>query len=249
MVGEEARGRGDVAVETIELAGGRRARVVSAAIDAPAEEVARALGIDSRRGVVVLNGSTDEGGGGVDAEVRRLLVEGVAVVVNGERLCAVTGGTDAGIFAAFGAGLDGSAIAIGVAPSALVAWPSRSPRAPDAVPLEPHHTHFVLVDGSEWGDETAMMMELTRTLAGDAPSVAVLAGGGNVARRELLAHVAAGREVIVLGGSGRLADEVAGRSGSDAELLTAADAGRVTVFQAGRGAAELRELLASRFRR
>jgi SLOG in TRPM, prokaryote len=253
VAGEEAPDGRDVAVETIDLGYGRRARLVHAAVDTPAEEVARALRIGSQRGVVVLNGSTDAGPDGDDVQLRQLLVEGVAAPVNDERLCAVTGGTDVGVFASFGAGLDRSAVCVGVAPSACVTWPGRSTSAPDAVPLEPHHSHFVLVDGSEWGDETPMMMELARTLAAGGPSIAVLAGGGRVAHRELLGHVGAGRDVIVLGGSGRLADAVAAAiatgGGCDEEVLEAAEAGRVTVFGAGRGAAELRELLASRVRR
>ena len=252
MVGEEAPEGGDVAVETIDLGDGRRARLVYAAGETPVEEVKRALRIGRHRGILVLNGGTDEGRGGLDAHLHQLLVDGVAAAVNAERLCAVTGGTAAGVFASFGAGLDRSAVCVGVAPSACVTWPGRSASAPDAVPLEPHHSHFVLVHGSEWGDETPMMMELTRTLAGGARSVAVLAGGGRVAQRELLGHVRAGREVIVLGGSGRLADAVAtaiaGGGGSEEEVLEAAEVGRVTVFDVGRGAAELRELLASRFR-
>ena len=249
MVGEEAGGGGDVGVETIELPGGRRARVVHAATDSPAGEVARALRIDSPRGVVVLNGTTSDSGGGVDVRLRQLLVDGVAAAVNDGRVCTITGGTDSGIFASFGAGLGRSAVCLGVAPSARVTWPGRKGAAPGAVPLEPHHSHFVLVDGSEWGDETPMMLELARTLAGDGPSLAVLAGGGPLAHRELLAHVAAGRKVIVLEGSGRVADAVASAvttgAGFDQEVLAAASAGRVTVFGAGRGAAELRELITS----
>jgi hypothetical protein len=127
--------------------------------------------------------------------------------------------------------------------------PGREGAPAGAVPLEPHHSHFVLVDGSEWGDETPMMLELARTLAGDGPSLAVLAGGGPLAHRELLAHVGVGRKVIVLEGSGRVADAVAAAvatgSGFDQEVLAAANAGRVTVFGAGRGAGELRELISA----
>jgi hypothetical protein len=65
-----------------------------------------------------------------------------------------------------------------------------------------------MVDGSDWGDETPTMLEVTGLLAGSEPSVGVLAGGGEIAAEEVHGHLLARRPVIVLAGSGRLADRV-----------------------------------------
>jgi hypothetical protein len=60
------------------------------------------------------------------------------------------GGTDAGIFAVLGAGLaerPGRGCSVGVVPEELVTWPGRRWPPRDTVALEPHHSHFVLVEG------------------------------------------------------------------------------------------------------
>jgi hypothetical protein len=247
--------RTDAAPGTIVFPARNRARVVYAPRSAGGGDLARGLGVRPERRLVVLNGGTLELEPAVSARLGALLSEGLARVVAEEGLTVITGGTDAGVFALFGQGLgEGATVTcIGVAPARLVTWPGRTPVPPEAVPLEPHHSHFVLVEGDRWGDETAVMMGLADALAGDRPSVAVLAGGGTVARRELLAHVDAGREVIVLAGSGRLADEIAAAVAGEAapagaETREAVDRGRITAFDTSRAAADLRDLIRTRLR-
>jgi len=243
----------EISTDTIVFSDEARARVVFAPRDAPPEEVVRVLDVPVAPGVLVLNGGTVDFAPELEALLASLLAEGVARVVTEEGLTTITGGTDAGVFALFGGGLESRApgACIGVAPAALVTWPGRTLAADDAAPLEPHHSHFVLVDCDEWGDELPTMMRLTALLADKRPSAAVLAGGGDVTMRELAAHTEAGREVIVLGGSGRLADDVAavvaGGASGEREVVEAAATGRVTVFDVGRGPKELRDLIRSRF--
>jgi SLOG in TRPM, prokaryote/Protein of unknown function (DUF4231) len=215
------------------------------------EDVVRALDVPAMRGVVVLNGGTLDFPAEVEARLAPLLAEGLAKVVTEGRLTTITGATDAGVFALFGAGLAdrGSAVSIGVAPAALVTLPGSASATGDAAPLEPHHSHFVLTGGDQWGDELPTMTRLTALLAEERPPVMVLAGGGDVARLELAAHVGAGREVIVLGGSGRLADDVAavvaGAPGHPA-VVAAVATGLITVFDVRRRPEELRALIRSR---
>jgi SLOG in TRPM, prokaryote/Protein of unknown function (DUF4231) len=229
--------------------------IVRATRTTPASQVVQELELPPVHGVVVLNGGTIE----LDAErgdrLRALLGDGLAAVVAQDRLTVLTGGTQAGVFALFGAALgdDSTVASVGVAPEARVTWPGRVDAGDDAVPLEQHHSRFVLVDGDEWGDETGMMLRLAAALAADVPSLAVLAGGGNVAKRELLGHVRAGRDVVALAGSGRLADDVAaaiaGSSSHDPEVREAAASGRVIVFDAAGRPDELRALVHERLTR
>lgn len=235
---------------TIELAGGRRAVAVLVPATASGNEAVAALGLPRPRGVIVLNGGTAD----LPAELTAMLqhsLRALADVAVEERLTVVTGGTDAGVFALFGQALGDAATApcIGVVPDSRVAWPGREPatraaQAEPPVPLEPHHTHFLLVEGAEWGVETDAMLALTGALSKGSASLAVLAGGGEGARREVLGHVRAERKVIVLAESGRLADELtgalAGRGGGDAEL---AATGLVTVLEADEPPSALTELV------
>ena len=98
---------------------------------------------------------------------------------------------------------------VGVAAEGTVVIPGGVPAREDAYPLEPNHSHFVLVPGSEWGDEVPWLGRVAEALAGSAPTATVLVNGGDVARRDVDASVQAGRAVVVVAGSGRAADELA----------------------------------------
>ena len=54
-------------------------------------------------------------------------------------------------------------------------------RQDQSAPLDPHHTHFILVPGKNWGDESFWIDQIAIQLAGDQPSVAVLVNGGKIA--------------------------------------------------------------------
>jgi hypothetical protein len=147
----------------------------------------------------------------------------------------LTGGTDAGIFSLLGAGLakwERKASCIGVTPAAPVTWPGREQ---GDTPLEPHHSHFVVVEGEEWGDETQTMYSIAHALSHDCPSIAVFAGGDNVTLREMQANVDHGREMILIAASGRKTDEVldilAGSNTSDRALQEIASKGKITRFE------------------
>jgi hypothetical protein len=176
--------------------------IVGVRPDIDGEELFVALHLPVPRATIVLNGSTAE----VDRRWAPAL-QALAGAAMRERLTVVTGGTDAGIFSLFGAAMtEPSAPLVGVAPCER-----------DGVPLEPHHTHFVLVEGDWWGCETPALLALAGALSGLAPSVAVVCGGGPVTRTEVAGHVRAGRPVLAVAGSGGVAGEL-GR-GVDAGAL------------------------------
>jgi hypothetical protein len=109
----------------------------------------------------------------------------------------------------------------------------------------------MLVQGDDWGDETPTMLALADALSAQAPSVALLAGGGAVARHEVMGDVRAGREVVALGGTGRFAEELAKLvrgevKPSDAAAEQIVRSQRLTLFDIDRPPAELANLLVRR---
>ena len=200
--------------ELIVFPTGTTARVVQATAQTSGQDLLRRLGLPPPKGTLVVNGSTAQ----LDAKIKHSLEvaieHGVARAALADGLTVLTGATDAGIFSILGAAMgDRSAPLIGVAPDRLVSWPGRRP-VPQPLnrnreDLEPHHSHFVLVDGDEWGDETNTLLALAGALGALAPSAAVLCGGGSVSRQEALGHSRAGRPLVVLAESGRLSDELA----------------------------------------
>lgn len=239
--------------QTVSLVAGQTAVVVVGPPEVAGADAATALGLDAPRGLIVLNGGTAEASTEAAAELRRIVSQAVARVAVAERFTVLTGGTDAGIFSLFGQALGRSrpAACIGVAPSALVSLPGLVPdeHGDETVPLEPHHTHFLLVRGDRWGIETDAMLALAEALGRTAPSIAVLAGGGEGAKREVLAHARAGREIVVVAGTGGVADDLAQASlrgdSPDGDIAAVVASGLLTVLGAD-AAPGLRELLRAR---
>src|SRR5437588_2802298 len=197
----------------IEFSPGLSARAVIAPPDVDGARLITQLGLPPASAVVAVNGSTAEGTS--TPALTEAIVEGVGGAIINQGWTAVTGATDAGVFSLLGQAAEALAPRtprapwIGVAPLGLVTWPGH-PSSTDAVPLERHHSHFALVEGDKWGNETRALLALTSALGErGAPSAAVIAGGGAMTRREAAGHARAGRPIIVLGGSGRLADELA----------------------------------------
>ena len=78
------------------------------------------------------------------------------------------------------------------------------------IPLDPNHTHFVLVKGQEFGDETLMLFALASQLGSGLASVlCVLVGGGKVAIEEVLHTIEHSWPILVIEGSGGIADRLA----------------------------------------
>jgi len=103
---------------------------------------------------------------------------------------------------------------VGIAPEDLVTWPGglRSTRfllwGKKRWPLEPHYSHFVLVPGNEFGDESPWIVDAAATLSKGHRSVTILINGGEVSRKDIDLSLKMGRPVIALSRTGRLADEI-----------------------------------------
>jgi hypothetical protein len=114
--------------------------------------------------------------------------------------------------------------------------------------LEPHHSHFVLIESDEWGAESKTMSDLATTLSAGAPSLALLVNGGEVALEDIEWNVLHGRQVVVLAGSGRVADEIAQKVHEPEHeardrVKDVVERGRITVFDSTAPPAELGRLL------
>ena len=75
--------------------------------------------------------------------------------------------------------------------------------------LEPHYSHFILVPGSDFGDESPWIVDAATILSKGHRSVTILINGGEVSRKDIELSFEKERPVIVLSRTGRLADEIA----------------------------------------
>jgi len=181
------------------------------------------VGLPPSRPVLVLIG----GAAGLETEqgaILRLrgLFRALAHVAEEAGAAVLDGGTDAGVMRLMGqarAEIDGTFSLLGVAAEGTVILPTAQERVSllrechdDRSVLEPNHTHFVLVPGNQWGDESPWLAAVAKILAGDAPSVTLLVNGGEISRQDVTRSLDAGRPVVVVAGTGRLADELASAS-------------------------------------
>ena len=228
-------------------AGGYRSSVGrSSLLVAPGEAAPRreAMGISSPSPVLAVIGTTTDLDPDLDARLLPAVLAAVDVAAR-SRSVIVTGGTDAGVFhlirLALAVAPSPPAGIVGVAPDGLVSADD-APATADQVDVDPDLTALVRVKGDQWGDETPMLSRVITEVAIPDRAVVLLVGGGDGTRVEVAEHLRQRRPIVVLGGSGRLADEVAARTAGrdDEELGVLLAAGDVRVVPLSAGPAALR---------
>jgi hypothetical protein len=146
------------------------------------------------------------------ARLYSLFVEVLAHLAETLGMVVVDGGTDSGVMQLMAQARSEKGATfplIGVIASGKVMLSGLSTSESTSTPLESHHTHFVLIPGSHWGDESPWIARIGSALASGKPSVTVLINGGEVAWTDAAEAVKAGHPIIVIAGSGRTADELA----------------------------------------
>lgn len=227
------------------------------------EDIVKTLDIKSYKAVLLIIGGADS----LDEKVIPLLTQlfgrGIARAAAEAEAVIVDGGTKAGVIALMGeavAARSYKTTLIGVAPKSKVIIPGDNTEdiqterddkqdksgktvtdATERVQLEPNHTHFVIIEGNEWGSETATIFKLLNALTlrtaesgkpnyktskldsgkstDKIPVLAVLAGGGQTSKDEAVRAVRQNIPLIVVEGSGGLADEISSAWKQKATLL------------------------------
>lgn len=144
--------------------------------------------------------------------LRGLFTTVIAETVADTNAAIVDGGTNAGIMRLIGQArteLNANFPLIGVAPFRKMQLPHLCHLPPASATPAPNHTHFILVPGEEWGDESVWLAKVTTLLSGSCPSATLVINGGNVTWQDVVESVAAQRLTLVLAGSGRTADQLA----------------------------------------
>jgi hypothetical protein len=160
-------------------------------------------------------------GGVIDkrqADATQMAIQTIARIAEDVKAVVICGGTDMGVMAEMGQIRSKSGYTfplVGIAPEALVTW-TDGPHSTKFLwwgqqrwQLEPHYSHFILVPGSQFGDESPWIVDTATILSKDCQSVTILINGGEVSRKDIELSLENGRQVIALSRTGRLADELA----------------------------------------
>ena len=201
-----------MAVELVELEV-RGARIPAARVCGREDLLAAVarLGLAPSPVLVLVGGAADMSA--ADARsVEEALSAAIVPVVERVGATVIDGATRVGVMQLVGrvrAELSAGFPLVGVVAAGLVA----------ETELDEHHTHFVLVPGEEWGDESELLSAFATAVASGGPTVTVLANGGAIALQDVESSVAEGRPIVVLAGSGRTADELAAAETARAQAL------------------------------
>lgn len=188
----------------IPLKRGVRVGAVNIADNNEIQEALTELEIPHPRTVIVLVG----GAGGIgfkDQSPMRKAVRIVAQLAEGTQAIVVDGGTQAGIMTEIGRQRKRNKFSfplIGVVFDSLVMT-----EEPASV-LDANHTHFFLIPGSDWGDESGWISKIATAIAGDNKSITVLINGGTISRQDVEYSLLEKRPTFVMRGTGRMADEI-----------------------------------------
>lgn len=182
------------------------------------------LGLQAARPTLVLVGGASGISNSDKSRLEQLFVEAIAPLAEELGVIVVDGGTDAGIMSFIGrarSAMGATFPLIGVAAIGTVVLPDQASSNPDAAPLEPHHTHFILVPGSNWGDESPWLSHTATVLSAELPSVTLVVNGGEITFQDVRYSVLADRPAITLDGTGRTADKLAAALRGEATDLRA----------------------------
>jgi len=74
--------------------------------------------------------------------------------------------------------------------------------------LDPNHTHFFLIPGQDWGDESSWISRIATRVAAGRKSITVLVNGGEISRTDVKHSLLENRPTFVMRGTGRMADAI-----------------------------------------
>jgi hypothetical protein len=188
------------------------------------------LGFTTARPAIFISG----GASGMSEQdilmTKQIVANGIVRFAQEHQVVVIDGGTESGVMKMVGDARRDAGYTfplIGVAPYAKVDYPGHANPNTEAS-LENGHSHFVLVDGKEWGDESATIVNLAHAISGsgEKKALGIVINGGKITRQDV--YLATSKErnlpILVLEGSGRFADELATahKSGQTSEKMVKA---------------------------
>lgn len=174
--------------------------------------------------IVLIGGEIEE----QYAAVTHRAIQTISKVAEEMNALVICGGTDMGVMAEIGQARWRGHYKfplVGMAPDELVTWRGGPPSTKrlwwgkQRWPLAEHYSHFVLVPGGQFGDESPWIVDAANIISKGRRSVTILINGGAVSRKDIELSLANGRPVIALSQTGRLADELASQPDRH-ELIT-----------------------------
>lgn len=197
---------------TLDFGQSRTARIIQPQTEADLSNAFAFLELPRSLPALVLIGGASRLSQSDQQLVRSLFIQVLAPLAQTLNAIVIDGGTDVGIMQMMGQARHKSRATfplLGIAPVGCVALPDQALLNDDMAYLEPHHTHFLLIPGNQWGDEASWIARVASVFAQEQPSVTILINGGEISWLDAQENVDEGRPLITIAGSGRTADALA----------------------------------------
>lgn len=143
-------------------------------------------------------------------KLNQLFTQGLARFAQDHQVLIGDGGTNVGGAKLIGRGrrlIRGTFPLVGICPSEKITYPNGPTRTRNRWSLNRHHSHFLAVDGDEFGAESPLLVGLVD--AKEVPKLTLIVNGGEIVQNEAEQHAQNGTPILTLKGSGRFADKLA----------------------------------------
>lgn len=170
------------------------------------------LGLTKRAVLVLVGGAGGMNPAGGDERVRNFFFEVLAPLAESCSAIVIDGGTDTGVMRLMGEArfaIGGNFPLLGIAAIDTVLVPKCLGTSKGSTALEPHHSHFLMVPGQRWGDESPWIARAACLLSIGFRSLTVVVNGGEITLLDIACSIRERRPIVVLSGSGRSADRLA----------------------------------------
>ncbi|MBI5957533.1 MAG: hypothetical protein HY866_02285 [Chloroflexi bacterium] len=186
------------------------------------ESVLNRLNLPAYRGILVIHGGAANMEEEMILAVRQFLGITLGPLAQNERLLIAAGGTQFGVSMLLGEirqQVGGNYPLLGVLPFQRASYPGGPPPDDRYLPLHPAYSHFVFVEGSEFGEESPLLVGLLQACG--KPGLALIINGGEIVLQEARTHAESGNRLVTLAGSGRTADQLADFTSDERRSLPA----------------------------
>jgi hypothetical protein len=205
----------DQPFQTITFENGHLAQLLNVSFNADPDTVLKTFSLGSPEGLIMVSGDTENLEEPIQQRLTQLLSRGLVKSAMNLNAVLMDNGKTSSLVT-----LTGQSVAdrghksplIGVAATTQVTYPNQTeeePTSEKATSLDPNHSHFVLVDTKNSHQAIDFKYRLGAAIASHHAAVTILVNGGEDSRAEVLQAVRYGWPIIVLTGTGQLADEIA----------------------------------------
>ncbi len=145
----------------IQLPDGNTAQVVLTPPQTSVSALVQTLDLPHTEAVILLAGGAALMRQEVEARLQALFTKGLASAASTLHALIIDGGTDSGVMALMGQAVamqEQKPTLLGVSPAGKVSYPGKTGSEEETGSLDPHHSHFVLVETGEWGERRRSCM-------------------------------------------------------------------------------------------